>query len=104
MYRESVRSVFKSGIQTTHILGFILLAEVLMLGSDLILSYALLLAPVTLVYVVNSFHPAFVFLYALVATMVAPHVVQGISWSTKHLAQYALTIAMMIAGAVMLYV
>jgi len=103
MYRNSFRSVFKSRFQTAHILSFILLAEVLMVASDLILNYAFLLAPVALVYVVNSFHPAFVFMYALIATLTAPHVVHGITWSAKHIAQRALTVAVMIAGVAMLY-
>ena len=103
MYRKSFESVFRSKFQTVHILSFILLAEVLMVSSDLILNFAFLLAPVALVYVVNSFHPAFVFLYAFIATLCAPHVVHGITWSKKHLIQRGLTVAIMIAGVALLY-
>jgi len=103
MYRKSFDSVFRSKFQTAHILGFILLAEVLMVGSDLVLNFAFLLAPVALVYVANSFHPAFVFMYALIATLVAPHVVHGIMWSRRHLVQRGFTVAIMIAGVVILY-
>lgn len=102
-YRKSFDSVFRSRLQTAHILGFILLAEMLMVGSDLILNFAFLLAPVALVYVMNSFHPAFVFAYALIAASVAPHVVHGIAWSKKHLIQRGLTVAIMIAGVALLY-
>src|SRR3989338_3020058 len=44
MYRESFRGVFRSRFHATRILGFILLAELLMVGSDLILNFAFLLA------------------------------------------------------------
>ena len=102
-YRRSFLTVFRDRLQTTHVMGFILLAEILMVGSDLVLNFATLLAPVALVYVVNSFHPAFVFFYAFAASMLAPHVVHGVSWSKKHLAQRGLTMIVMIAGVVLLY-
>lgn len=104
VYRNGFVAVFRDRLQGAHMVGLILIAEVLMVSSDLVLNFATLLAPVALVYVVNSFHPAFIFVYGIAAAVFVPHVMHGVSWSKKHLVQNTLTIVIMISGAIMLYV
>jgi hypothetical protein len=74
-----------------------------MVSSDLVLNLATLFAPVVLVYVVNSFHPAFVFLYGFVFATTAAHLLQGIPRSRKHVIQRLVMVMCMLAGALLLY-
>lgn len=102
-YRESFLSVFRDRLQRARVIGLNFGAETIMVTSELVLNFATLLAPIALVYVVNSFNSVFIFTYGLIAALLFPHVMKGISWTRLHLAQRVLTIAIMAAGAYMLY-
>lgn len=99
-YRESFLSIFRENKKT--IVGLNIGAEVVMVSADLVMNFATLLAPVALIYVVNSFQPVFVFILGIGLTLLFPAVIKE-SLSRRHLLQKILTISIMILGLFMLY-
>ncbi len=99
-YRQSFLSSFKENRGT--IIGLNISAEVVMVAADLVMNFATLLAPLALIYVVNSFQPVFVFVIGILATLLFPHLIKE-SLSRKHVLQKILTILTMVLGLLMLY-
>lgn len=99
-YRRSFLATFKKNRGT--IISLNIAAEAIMVSADLIMNFATLLAPIALIYVVNSFQPVFVFLLGLLITLLFPHIIKE-SLSKKHVMQKVLTISMMAVGLLMLY-
>lgn len=91
LYRQSRGKVF----------GYNVLAELCMIGGDLLFGFSLLLAPVTLVYVVNSLQPLFILVIGLILSWLLPRYYAEVH-SRKNLAQKTLAIVIMVAGAVLL--
>lgn len=73
-YRQSFLRLLKNA--GGRIISLNSLNETLTLGADLAIQYAVLLAPVALVLLVNAFQPFFVFLIGALLTLVLPHVSQ----------------------------
>lgn len=69
-YRHSFKTVIREN--TTRVLGLNLFNGLVILVGDVVLFYAILLAPVTLVLAVSGFQPFFVFLFALIITSFFP--------------------------------
>ncbi len=99
-YRNNFISVIRNNRIAAISLN--LLAETVMVSADLIMNFATLLAPVTLVYVVNSFQPVFVLLLGVGFTLLFPKVIKE-SLMTRQLVQRGLTIFLMVLGLIMLY-
>ncbi len=73
------------------------LAELLFTVAEGVTAYAILLAPVALVLLVNSFQPFFVFAIGVLLTLLFPHISEeGIT--RKHLFQKVLGIGLMVVG------
>ena len=58
------------------ILGFNAINEVLNIIATIIFTFATLLAPIALVWVINGFQPLFVFLIGLLLTLFVPHLIK----------------------------
>src|SRR5690606_36725186 len=98
-YRQSFLSVFKDNQKS--IVGLNVVAEVTMVSADLVMNYATLLAPVAIIYVLNSSQPVFVFVIGIIATILFPKIIKE-SLSRTHLAQKFLTILTIVLGLLML--
>ena len=99
-YRKSFLALFSRNKKAA--IGLNILAETVMVSADLVMNFATLLAPVVLIYVVNSFQPVFVFILGIALTLMFPRFIKE-SLSKKHVAQKVVTIFIMVIGLVMLY-
>jgi drug/metabolite transporter (DMT)-like permease len=86
-----------------RIFGYSSATEAAMIGGDLLFNFSILLVPVTLVYVVNSFQPLFVLIFGIVLSKLLPKHYSEIH-SRKGLIQKTLAIVIMVGGAVVLAV
>ncbi len=78
-------------------------SELMTVSGNLLTNFALLLAPVTMVYLVGSFQPAFVLFLGLLATKFFPHI--GKENLIKHvLLPKIIAIIVMIIGSVILFI
>jgi len=86
-----------------HKIFFVNIASELMtISGNLLTNFALLLAPVTMVYLVGSFQPAIVLFLTLLATKFFPHIVK--ENLTRHvLAPKIIAIIIMTLGSVILF-
>ena len=100
-YRRILYSLMKLG--KFRFVGLNLASESSMVASDLLLNYATLLAPIALVYTVNSFQPAFLLVYGALGLIFFPRIMKQLSHSSKGLWLKMLTICIMIGGAILLY-
>ncbi|NVN96739.1 DMT family transporter [Candidatus Nomurabacteria bacterium] len=79
------------------------LSEVTTIGGNLLTNFAMLLVPVTMVYLVGSFQPAIVLILTLIATKFFPHITK--ENMNKHiLLPKIIAIIVMIAGSVFLLI
>jgi len=98
-YRISFFSSFKKN--KFRVASLNMFNEVINLFAMIIFSFATLLAPLSLVWVINSFQPVFAFLIGIGLTLFFPLLIkEEISW--KVLLQKGLFIILMIAGAIIL--
>lgn len=98
-YRRQFLNVFRHN--KIPIIGLNGLNETIVVIAELSFSYAFLLAPITLVWVVNGFQPFFVFLYGVILTLFFPHLGSE-SLLRKHLVQKILAIAIIFTGTYLL--
>ncbi len=82
--------------------GLNLTAEITMVGSDLVLNYATLLAPLALVYSVSSFQPVFLFVYCLIGIAYAPHIIRPFTVVSRDFLAKGILICVMIIGALII--
>lgn len=78
-------------------------SEIITIIGNLLTNYALLLAPVTLIYLVGSFQPAFVLLLTLLATKFFPNIVKE-DMSKRVLVPKILAIVIIIFGSIVLFI
>lgn len=78
-------------------------SEILTIVGNLLTNYALLLAPVTMVYLVGSFQPAIILFLTLLATKFFPNIVKE-DLHKRILIPKIIAIAIMIAGSVVLFI
>ncbi len=76
--------------------------ETVTIVANLMSNYALLLAPVTMIYIVGSFQPAIVLCLTLLATKFFPRIVQE-NISTRVLLPKIISIAIIIVGSAILF-
>lgn len=94
-YREEFISVMGKNKVTVLTLNGI--NEVINIIAKLSFNFASLLAPITLIWIVNGFQPFFVFAYGVILTVFFPHISQE-KISGKHLAQKLTAIIVMLVG------
>jgi drug/metabolite transporter (DMT)-like permease len=98
-YRRDFLDLFQQ--QRAATVGLIALSRTLFSASEAITLYATLLAPVALVFVVNSFQPLFVFALGIVLTLFFPRVAKESLGGTKML-QKSVGIGLMLVGGYMI--
>lgn len=98
-YRQDFVKLYHS--TRGRIFGYSSATEAAMIGADLLFNFSILLVPVTLVYVVNSFQPLFVLVFGLVLSRLWPKYYSEIH-SRQGLIQKAAAIIIMVAGAALL--
>lgn len=76
--------------------------EIVNIIAVIIFSFASLLAPLTLVWVINSFQPLFVFLIGMLLTLIAPHLIKE-NVNKKVLLQKIVFILLMFLGTFLLH-
>ena len=100
-YRHQFHLMNKSGGYKIFFLN--ILSEITNIGGNLLTNFAMLLAPVTMVYLVGSFQPAIVLILTLVATKFFPHITK--ENLNKHiLLPKVIAIIVMIIGSVFLLI
>ena len=96
-YRHSFMEVVRK--RRAGVMAMNFATETIMVSADLLLNFATLLAPVALVYTVNAFQPAFLLVFALVGSFIAPQLMHRLAFMRKHVLLKTLAIAIMIVGA-----
>jgi drug/metabolite transporter (DMT)-like permease len=94
-YREEFMLMNKKGGKTIFALN--MTSETLTIIGNLLTNYAILLAPVTMVYLVGSFQPAIVLFLTLFSTKFFPKIIKE-DTSEKVLLPKIIAIAIMILG------
>jgi len=100
-YREEFILMNKKGGKKIFTLNII--SEILNIIGNLLTTYAILLAPVAMVYLVSSFQPAIVLFLTLLATRFFPNIVKE-SLKERILLPKLIAIIVMIAGSVILFI
>lgn len=98
-YREEFVSVMKKN--RVAVLSLNGINEVVNIIAKLSFNFASLLAPVTLIWIVNGFQPFFVFVYGVILTVFFPHISQE-KIGGKHLIQKLAAIIIMFVGSYLL--
>lgn len=94
-YREQFITVLKTN--RIAVLGINGVNEVINIIAKIAFNFASLLAPVTMVWIVNGLQPFFVFLYGVLLTLMFPHISQE-NISKRALYQKLLSIVVMFIG------
>ncbi len=97
--REFIVMNKKGGVK---IFSLNILIEVFTIGGNLLTNFAILLAPVTMVYLVGSFQPAIVLFLTLIATKFFPGIAKE-NLSRNVLLPKIIAIAIMIIGSIFLF-
>jgi bacterial/archaeal transporter family protein len=100
-YRHQFHLINKSGGHKVFILNT--LSELTSIGGNLLSNFAILLAPITMVYLVGSFQPAIVLILTLIGTRFAPHITKE-NLSRHILIPKIIAIVIMIIGSVFLFI
>jgi hypothetical protein len=77
-------------------------SELMTISGNLLTNFALLLAPVAMVYLIGSFQPAIVLLLVIISTKFFPHITKE-NISRKVLMPKIIAIFIMILGSVILF-
>ena len=99
-YRQEFMDMNKKG--GAKIFGLNTASEIITIVGNLLTNYALLLAPVTMVYLVGSFQPAIVLIMTLVATKFFPGVARE-DMSKKIIIPKVMSILIIICGSFVLF-
>lgn len=100
-YREEFNLMNKEGGKKIFSLNTA--SEVLTIIGNLLTNYAILLAPVTMVYLVSSFQPAIVLFFTLLATKFFPEIAKE-DMSGRVLLPKIISIFIIILGSVILFI
>ena len=100
-YRNEFHFMNKEGGKKIFLLNTF--SEFLTIAGNLLTNYALLLAPVTLVYLVGSFQPAIVLILAILGTKFLPKLIKE-DISKENLKIKLLSIILMLIGSLLLFI
>ncbi len=98
-YRKQFLRLMQSN--STPVLGGVILVEILFIFAESATGYALLLAPVTLVFLVSAFQPFFVFAIGSILTLMLPNLVKE-KMDPFSLLQKGLGILLLLVGTVLI--
>lgn len=99
-YRQDFRKMVKENSISVFSLNII--NEIIYIVGNSVSSYALLLAPISLVLMANSYQPVFVFIIGILITLYLPKL--GVeSIKLKHIVQKVLALIIMLVGTYMLF-
>ncbi len=98
-YRQQFLEVFR--VNSKAVLAASSLNEIFFISADGVTAYATLLAPISLVMVVNGFQPIFVFLIGIFLTLFFPKTCKE-SISKNDLAQKILALGFIVGGTILL--
>jgi drug/metabolite transporter (DMT)-like permease len=98
-YRDEFVRVFKENKASVIVLDSV--NETITIIGNLLFYYAMILAPLGLAFIAESFQPFFVFIYGVVLTLYFPHISTE-KLSRRHLTQKLIAIALMFVGGVLL--
>ncbi|MFM7088589.1 MAG: EamA family transporter [Candidatus Paceibacterota bacterium] len=99
-YRREFMTMLRHGGKQIFTLN--MTSEIVSVAGNLLSTFALLLAPVTIVYLLTSFQPAFVLLFSVLGTLFIPNIIKE-DISLRVLVPKIFAIAIMIAGSVFLF-
>jgi len=99
-YRQQFLHMNKTGGRTIFLINTI--SELMSVAGNLMTNFALLLAPVTMVFLVSSFQPAIVLVLTILGTKFWPHIISE-NISHKALIPKIIAIVIMIAGSLFLF-
>jgi transporter family protein len=100
-YRESFLHMNKTGGRTIFTVNVV--SELMSVAGNLLTNYALLLAPVAMVYLVGSFQPAIVLILTILGTKFFPHIVKE-NLKSHVLWPKIIAIIIMIIGSAVLFI
>ncbi len=100
-YRNEFRYMNKTGGVKIFIVNTV--CEIMSFSGNMMTNFALLLAPVTMVYLVSSFQPMIVLFLSVLGTKFFPHIIKE-NISRKALTYKAFAIVIMIIGSVFLFI
>jgi len=100
-YRKEFMFMHKEGGKKIFILN--ITSELMTISGNLMTNFALLLAPVTMVYLVGSFQPAIVLFLTIIGTKFFPHIIKE-NISKNVLIQKIIAILIMTAGSILLFI
>ncbi len=99
-YREAFLHMNKTGGKTIFTVNIV--SEFTSVTGNLLTNFALLLAPVALVYLVSSFQPAIVLFLTILSTKFLPHIIKE-DLSKKALMPKIIAIVVMTLGSALLF-
>ena len=99
-FRHDFKNMF-TGL-SFNLLSLNILSEILYMIGALANNFALLIAPVSLVFIVNSYQPMFVFIVGVSITMFIPRLVKE-NISRKHFLHKLSSIIIILIGSYLLY-
>lgn len=104
VFHKKFRKDFLNMFSTTNlnILSLNLFSEILYIAGALANNFAILLAPVAVVFVVNSYQPLFVFISGILFTMFIPQFASE-KISRKHFIHKLISIVIILIGSYLLY-
>lgn len=100
-YRNEFHFMNRTGGRKIFLVNTI--SELMSVSGNLLTNFALLLAPVTMVFLVSSFQPAIVLILTILGTKFLPHIIQE-NISSRALIPKIIAIAVMIIGSVFLFI
>ncbi len=99
-YRREFLYMHKMGGRKIFMVN--IMSELVTISGNLMTNFALLLAPVSMVYLVGSFQPAIVLILTIIGTKFFPHIIKE-NISKRVLTQKIFAIIIMIIGSVFLF-
>jgi hypothetical protein len=100
-YRNEFMHMNRTGGKKIFIINII--SELMTIFGNLLTNFALLLAPVAMVYLVGSFQPAIVLILTIIGTKFLPHIIKE-NLSRRVFIPKIIAIIITIAGSVLLFI
>ncbi len=100
-YRHEFNYMNKTGGRKIFIVNIV--SELMSISGNLLTNFAILLAPITMVYLVSSFQPAIVLFLSIIGTKFFPQIIKE-NISKRVLIPKIIAICIMIVGSVLLFI
>lgn len=100
-YRQEFNYMNRTGGRKIFLVNIV--SELMSISGNLLTNFAILLAPVTMVYLVSSFQPAIVLILSIIGTKFFPHIIKE-NISKKVLIPKVIAICIMILGSICLFI